>query len=68
MFQGLRLLSAPVPAFSNVHFKFALKAVLSAHSLFIFWGKGSANIELQITETEQEFFFIQLFPDVDDDE
>ncbi len=65
MFQGLRLLSAPVPAFSNVHFKFALKAV---HSLFIFWGKGSANIELQITETEQEFFFIQLFPDVDDDE
>lgn len=29
---------------SNVHFMFALKSEMSAHSLFIFWGKSSENI------------------------
>lgn len=62
---------------SNVHFMFALKAVISAHSLFIFWGKSSENILNSfgydadgLTETEHKntFSLYQLFPDIDDDE
>lgn len=35
-FQGMRLLSAPIPTYSNVYFKFALRAVMTA----LFFGGG----------------------------
>ncbi len=54
---------------------FALKAVMSAHSLFIFWGKSSENILNSfgydadgLLKHNKTFSLFQLFPDVVDDE
>lgn len=43
-FQGLRYFLLQFLHILNVHFTFVPKAVMSAHSLFIFWGKSSENI------------------------
>lgn len=67
MFQGLCLLSAPIPTYCNVYFMFALRAVMTAQ--FIFGGKTSENIlnslgydADRLLKMNTNIFFMQLFP------